>query len=83
MSGGSGGDAGWRRSQVSGEVAPMIIKPIWFLVCIFGVVVMAAIAIPHVTRVRHECSKHGGVLVESGWSYACVPHLGEIDGNEG
>ena len=61
----------------------MITRPIWFLVCIFGVVVMAAIAIPHVNRVRHACSKHGGVLVESGWSYVCVPHLDEIVGNHG
>jgi hypothetical protein len=60
----------------------MTTKPIWFLVCIFGVVVMAAIAIPHVTRVRHACSKHGGVLVESGWSYACVPVLADVDVDE-
>jgi hypothetical protein len=60
----------------------MTTKPIWFLVCIFGFVFLAAVAIPHGVRVRHACSKQGGVLVESGWSYACVPHLGEIGGNE-
>ena len=74
----SGGDAGRWCSQVSGEVASMTTRPILFLVCVFGFVFLAAVVIPHSIRVRHACSKHGGVLVESGWSYACVPHLGEI-----
>jgi hypothetical protein len=56
----------------------MITRPILVLVCVFGFILIAAIAIPHSTRVRQACSKHGGVLVQSGWSYVCVPVLADV-----
>ena len=60
---------------MSGEGDAMTRKPIWLLVFSLGFVVLVVVAISHRINAQRECDNRGSVLVESGWSYACVPRL--------